>query len=58
MTKKAYMKPTMNLVKIQQRHIICASQDQYGMNKSLQSEETVDAAWSRQGGSVWDDDEE
>ena len=58
MIKKEYMKPVTNVVKIQQCHIICASQDQYGMNKSLQSEETVDAAWSRQGGSVWDDEEE
>jgi hypothetical protein len=52
------MKPAMNVERIQQQHIICASQDQYGMNKSLQSEETVDAAWSRQGGSIWDDEEE
>ena len=58
MNKKTYKQPMTMIVKIQQRHIICASQDQYGMNKSLQSEETVDAAWSRQGGSVWDDDEE
>ena len=58
MTKKAYMKPAMNVERIQLQHIICASQDQYGMNKSLQSEETVDAAWSRQGGSIWDDEEE
>ena len=56
MTKKAYMKPVMNVVKIQQRHIICASQDQYGMNKSLQSTE-VSSAWSRRN-SGWDDDEE
>ena len=54
MTKKAYMKPVMNVVKIQQRHIICVSQE--GMNTSLQNEE-VDAAWSR-GNSGWDDDEE
>ena len=47
MTKKAYMKPAMNVVKIQQQRVICAS---------LQSEE-VDSAWSR-GNSGWDDDEE
>ena len=54
MTKKAYMKPAMNVVKIQQRHIICASQE--GMNTSLQSTE-VSSAWSRDN-SGWDDDEE
>ena len=47
MTKKAYMKPATNVVKIQQQRVICAS---------LQSEE-VGSAWSR-GGSGWDDDEE
>ena len=56
MTKKAYMNPVTNVVKIQQRHIICASLDGNGMNTSLQNEE-VDAAWSR-GTSGWDDDEE
>ena len=56
MTKKAYMKPVMNVVKIQQRHIICASLDGNGMNTKLQSEE-VSNAWSR-GNSGWDDDEE
>ena len=53
MTKKAYMKPAMNVVRIQQQHIICASQE--GMNTSLQSTE-VGSAWSRGGG--WDDDDE
>ena len=52
MTKKAYVKPVMNVVKIQQQHIICASQE--GMNTSLQSTE-VGSAWSR--GSDWDDEE-
>ena len=52
--KKAYMKPTMKVVKIQQQRVICASQD--GMNTKVQSEE-VDNAWSR-GNSGWDDDEE
>ena len=54
MTKKAYMKPVMNVAKIQQQHIICASQDTFGMNKSLQSEEVYDA-WSR-GGDGWDEE--
>ena len=54
MTKKAYMKPATNVVKIQQQQVICASQD--GMNTKAQSEE-VDSAWSR-GNSGWDDDEE
>ena len=52
MTKKAYKQPMTMIVKIQQRHIICASD---GMSK-LHDEE-VDKAWSR-GGSIWDDDEE
>lgn len=54
MTKKAYMKPATNVVKIQQQRVICASQD--GMNTQLQSSE-VGSAWSR-GNSGWDDDEE
>ena len=52
--KKAYMKPAMNVVRIQQQRVICGSQ--YGMNTKVQSEE-VSSAWSR-GGSGWDDDEE
>ena len=48
MTKKAYMKPATNVVKIQQQRVICVSQ--------LQSSE-VGSAWSR-GYSGWDDDEE
>ena len=54
MTKKAYMKPATNVVKIQQQHVICAS-DNYGVSKSLQGEE-VSSAWSR-GNSGWDDEE-
>ena len=54
MTKKEYMKPTMNVVKIQQQHIICASDN--GVNRSLQNTQ-VNSAWSRDGGN-WDDDEE
>ena len=61
MTKKAYMKPAMNVVKIQQRaSILSTSKDVYGMNKNLQTDETT-TAWSRGGGrhsDVWDDDEE
>ena len=57
MTKKAYMKPTMNVVKIQQRvSILNASVDSNGMNTKLQSSE-VGSAWSRDN-SGWDDDEE
>ena len=54
MTKKAYMKPATNVVKIQQQHVICASQ--YGMNTKVQSEE-VGSAWSRSNRG-WSDDEE
>ena len=53
MTKKAYMQPVTNVVKIQQRHIICASD---GMNKSLKDEE-VETSWSR-GLNIWGDDED
>lgn len=55
MTKKAYMKPVMNVVKIQQRASILGASE-YGMNSKLQGEE-VSSAWSR-GNSGWDDDEE
>ena len=48
MTKKAYMKPATNVVKIQQQRVICAS---------LQSEE-VDNAWSRKHKDVWDEDQD
>ena len=54
MTKKAYMKPATNVVKIQQQRVICASQ--YGMNTKVQSEE-VGSAWSRSNRG-WSDDEE
>ena len=57
MTKKAYMKPVMNVVKIQQRvSILSGSLDPNGMNKSLQTKQTVNSAWSR-GNRGWDDDE-
>ena len=55
MTKKAYMQPATNVVKIQQQRVICASQ--YGMNTKVQSEE-VDNAWSREHKDVWDEDED
>ena len=57
MTKKAYMKPTMEVENIEQcESILAGSLDANGMNKSLQNEE-VSSAWSR-GNSGWDDDEE
>ena len=55
MTKKAYMKPATNVVKIQQQRVICASQ--YGMNTKVQDEE-VDNTWSRRHKDVWDEDED
>ena len=40
MTKKEYMKPTMQTVELKHRTMILAgSVDTYGMNKKLQSEE-------------------
>ena len=48
MTKKAYMKPTMQTVELKHRTMILAgSLDQYGMNTNLQSnsEDEVDSAW-------------
>ena len=44
----------MTVVGIQQQHVICASQDAYGMSKSLQGSE-VESAWSRS--TYMDDDE-
>ena len=62
MTKKAYMKLTMNVVKIQQRASILSASDNYGVNKSLQTTgEPVNTAWSRGNGQysdVWDEEEE
>ena len=55
MTKKEYLKPTMNVVKIQQENIICGTTQ--GLNNQLQSGSTVTSAWGR-GGSAWDDDED
>ena len=52
MIKKAYQKPTMNVVVIQQQaHILAGS-----INTKLQSSE-VESAWSR-GGNRWEDEEE
>lgn len=45
MTKKTYMKPTMQTVALKQRATILAgSPDAYGMNKNLSSEE-VEEGW-------------
>ena len=57
MTKKEYMKPVMNVVMIQQQHIVCASLDDNKMNKNLQDEE-VEEGWSRRQRNVWDEEEE
>ena len=54
MTKKAYMKPVMNVVRIQQRASILGASE-YGMNSKLQGDE-VNSAWSR-GNGGWDDEE-
>ena len=46
MTKKAYMKPTMQTVVLTQRTAILAgSPDAYGMNKSLIDDEEVSEGW-------------
>ena len=45
MTKKEYMKPTMQTVELKHRTMILAgSVDEYSMRKSLQDDE-VDSAW-------------
>ena len=57
MTKKAYMKPVMKVVKIQHKcQILAGSLDPNGMNKNLQSQK-VSSAWSR-GNRDWVDDDE
>lgn len=53
MTKKNYMKPATQIVRIQHQHMICASPT--GMNDKLQST-TVTSAWSRRSNNF--DDEE
>ena len=58
MTKKEYMKPTLKVVELHQKHqILVGSVDQYGMKRSLQNEE-VEKGWvKRNTGCVnWDDD--
>jgi len=50
MTKKAYMKPTMQTVELKNRTMILAgSTDTYGMNRQLQgtsnTDDEVDDAW-------------
>lgn len=46
MTKKEYMKPTMQTVELKHRTMILAgSVDAYGMNKSVQDDEEVESAW-------------
>ena len=45
MTKKEYMKPTMEVEEIQQDiQLLAGSVDEYGMNKDL-LDETVDQGW-------------
>ena len=46
MTKKEYMKPTVQTVELKQRTMILAgSMDEYGMNKSVIEDEEVDEDW-------------
>ncbi|MCR4808973.1 MAG: hypothetical protein K5896_03840 [Prevotella sp.] len=50
MTKKAYMKPTLKVVELRQKHqILAGSVDEYGMNRQLQGfddpEDEVEWAW-------------
>lgn len=55
MTKKNYMKPTMEVVKIQQDACILNASN-YGLSNGLNITE-VSSAWSR-GDVDWSDDEE
>ncbi len=46
MTKKEYMKPTMQTVALKQRTaILTVSLDEYGMDKSLIEDEEVIEGW-------------
>ena len=50
MTKKEYMKPTLKVVELRQKHqILVGSVDQYGMNRRLQGtsdpDDEVEYAW-------------
>lgn len=44
MNKKQYMKPEMRVVKLRQKHQILQVSN-YGVQKSLQTEEIVEEAW-------------
>ena len=44
MTKKDYMKPTMQIVELKHRAKIL-TESNYGMGKNLNSDEEVDDAW-------------
>ena len=44
MTKKEYMKPTMEVVKLQQQSQILAGSS-YGMKTELSSDDEVEDAW-------------
>ncbi|MBQ8656023.1 MAG: hypothetical protein IJ527_03065 [Prevotella sp.] len=46
MTKKEYMKPTMQTVELKLRTmILTGSMDEYGMNKSVIEDEEMDEGW-------------
>jgi len=46
MTKKEYMKPTMQTVELKHRTMILAgSPDAYGMNTNLVTDEEAEDAW-------------
>lgn len=49
--KKIYQNPEVKIVKVQTAKMIAASTEMYG-------KDATDAAMSRQGGSLWDDDED
>lgn len=46
MTKKDYMKPTMQIVQLKRRmKILAGSNNEYGMNKNLVDDEEATSAW-------------
>ena len=46
MTKKEYMKPTMQVVELQHKcQILAGTVNSYGMNNKLQTEEEVEEGW-------------
>lgn len=56
MTKKAYMKPTVQTVELTiKTTILTGSADAYGMNKKLTEDEEVTESWSRRNKTDWDD---